>query len=80
MAIQNAKGKEETLEADRVLIAAGVVGNVEDLGLETVGVAMDRDRIGSIAPPNQCGWNLRHRRCCGSTLAGACRLAEEYAA
>jgi len=45
VSIENAKGKEETLEADRVLVAAGVVGNVEELGLESLGVQVERDRI-----------------------------------
>ena len=43
--IEGAKGKEETLQVDRVLVAAGVVGNVEELGLETLGVKTERDRI-----------------------------------
>ena len=45
VSIEGAKGKTETLKADRVLVAAGVVGNVEDLGLESMGVQIERDRI-----------------------------------
>lgn len=43
--ITGPKGKTETLEADRVLVAVGVQGNVESLGLESVGVQVDRDKI-----------------------------------
>lgn len=38
------KGDRE-LVADRVLVAVGVQGNVEDLGLEEVGVETDRDKV-----------------------------------
>jgi dihydrolipoamide dehydrogenase len=37
--------KEEILVADRVLMAVGVQGNVEDLGLEQVGVSINRGSI-----------------------------------
>ncbi len=39
------KGKKETLEADKVLSAVGVVPNVEDIGLEAVGVKLDEGYI-----------------------------------
>ncbi len=39
------RGKEETLQVDRVLVAVGVQGNVEDLGLEEVGVKVDKGHI-----------------------------------
>ena len=35
-------GTQEVLECDKVLVAIGVQPNVEDLGLETVGIASDR--------------------------------------
>jgi dihydrolipoamide dehydrogenase len=35
-------GKTETLKVDRVISAVGVVGNIEGLGLETLGVKTDR--------------------------------------
>ena len=35
-------GGEQRLEADRVLVAVGVQGNVEDLGLEGLGIETDR--------------------------------------
>jgi dihydrolipoamide dehydrogenase len=38
-------GKTQTLEVDRVISAVGVVGNVENLGLEKLGVKTDRGTI-----------------------------------
>ncbi|WP_322517087.1 dihydrolipoyl dehydrogenase [Rhodopseudomonas palustris] len=38
-------GKVETQEFDRVISAVGVVGNVENLGLEKLGVKLDRGTI-----------------------------------
>ncbi|MDA1129411.1 MAG: dihydrolipoyl dehydrogenase [Chloroflexi bacterium] len=38
-------GATQTLECDKVLVAIGVQPNVEDLGLETVGIATDRTGI-----------------------------------
>jgi dihydrolipoamide dehydrogenase len=38
-------GKSETIEADRAISAVGVVGNVEGLGLEELGVKTDRGAI-----------------------------------
>jgi len=38
-------GKNETLEVERVLVAAGRAPNTENLGLEAVGVALDRGFI-----------------------------------
>lgn len=40
LSLKDKDGKEEVLEVDRVLSAVGRVPNTEDLGLETVGVAM----------------------------------------
>ncbi len=40
--LQDAKGKTSTLKAERVISAVGVVGNTENLGLEKLGVKMDR--------------------------------------
>ena len=37
-----AGGKSETITVDRVIAATGVVGNIEKLGLETLGVKTDR--------------------------------------
>lgn len=38
-------GKTETADFDRVILAVGIVGNVEDMGLEAVGVKIDRTHI-----------------------------------
>ena len=40
-----AAGKVEVLEADRVIVAVGIVANVEDLGLEGLGVLIDRGHV-----------------------------------
>ncbi|MEO1190958.1 MAG: dihydrolipoyl dehydrogenase [Pseudomonadota bacterium] len=40
-----AKGKSEPLEVDRVISAVGVVGNIENLGLEALGVKTERGCI-----------------------------------
>ena len=38
-------GKKEEITVDRVILAIGITGNVENLGLETVGVQVDRGHI-----------------------------------
>ena len=38
-------GKAETLEAEIAIVAVGIVGNVEDLGLEALGVKVDRTHV-----------------------------------
>ena len=38
-------GKPETLEAERAIVAVGIVGNVEDLGLEALGVKVEKTHI-----------------------------------
>ncbi|THD57008.1 dihydrolipoyl dehydrogenase [Phenylobacterium sp.] len=40
-----AGGKTETLEADVAIVAVGIVGNVEDLGLETLGVKVEKTHV-----------------------------------
>ncbi|EPX79147.1 dihydrolipoyl dehydrogenase [Litoreibacter arenae] len=40
-----AKGKVEKLEFDTVISAVGIVGNVENLGLEELGVKIDRTHV-----------------------------------
>ena len=42
--VKTAKG-EETLTADLVLSAVGIKTNIENIGLEEVGIAVDRDKI-----------------------------------
>jgi dihydrolipoamide dehydrogenase len=38
-------GKTETVEADRVIVAVGIVGNVETLGLEALGAKTERGHV-----------------------------------
>ncbi|MFC3070043.1 dihydrolipoyl dehydrogenase [Phenylobacterium soli] len=40
-----AGGKAETLEGDVAIVAVGIVGNVEDLGLEALGVKIERTHV-----------------------------------
>ena len=42
--VKTAKG-EEVLEADIVLSAVGIKSNIENIGLEAVGIATDRDKV-----------------------------------
>ncbi len=44
-AIEDSKGATRTLEAERVISAVGVAGNVENLGLETLGVKIEQGII-----------------------------------
>lgn len=43
--LDDGKGKPQTIEVDRVISAVGVVGNIENLGLEKLGVKTDRGCI-----------------------------------
>ena len=43
--LDDGKGKPQTVEIDRVISAVGVVGNIEHLGLEKLGVKTDRGCI-----------------------------------
>ncbi len=43
--VETADGKSQTIEADHLISAVGVVGNTESLGLEELGVKMDRGII-----------------------------------
>ena len=38
-------GKTETLTVDRVILAMGIVGNVENIGLEAAGIKVDRTHV-----------------------------------
>jgi len=40
-----AGGKVETLDADVAIVAVGIVGNVEDLGLEALGVKVEKTHV-----------------------------------
>jgi len=43
--IKTKDGKTETVEAERVVLAVGIVGNTENLGLEAVGAKVERGHI-----------------------------------
>ncbi len=40
-----AGGKEETITAERMILAVGITGNVEDLGLEALGIRVERGHV-----------------------------------
>ncbi|MGD9922066.1 MAG: dihydrolipoyl dehydrogenase [Pseudorhodoplanes sp.] len=54
--IDDGKGKTQTIEVDRVIAAVGVVGNIENLGLEKLGVKTDR---GTIVIDGMCRTNVQ---------------------
>ncbi len=43
--IESAEGKSEQVSVDRVVLAVGITGNVEGIGLEEVGVKVDRGHV-----------------------------------
>jgi dihydrolipoamide dehydrogenase len=43
--VEDEKGAKRTITAERMISAVGVVGNVEGLGLEALGVTMDRGTV-----------------------------------
>ncbi|MBN9062378.1 MAG: dihydrolipoyl dehydrogenase [Rhizobiales bacterium 65-9] len=53
--IETADGKTQTLTAERLISAVGVVGNVENLGLEKLGVKIER---GTIVTDGACRTNV----------------------
>lgn len=53
--VEDAKGATQTIEAERVISAVGVVGNVEGLGLEKLGVKLER---GTVATDGFCRTNV----------------------
>ncbi len=53
--IDDGKGKPSEITVDRVIAAVGVVGNVENIGLEKLGVKMER---GTIAIDGFCKTNV----------------------
>jgi dihydrolipoamide dehydrogenase len=53
--IEDAKGQKSTLAVERVISAVGVTGNVENLGLEKLGVKTDR---GTIVIDGHCRTNV----------------------
>jgi len=53
--IEDAKGQKSSLAVERVISAVGVVGNVENLGLEKLGVKTER---GTIVMDGHCRTNV----------------------
>ncbi len=43
--VKTKDGKTQTVEAERVVVAIGIIGNTEDMGLEALGVKIDRGHI-----------------------------------
>ncbi|MCZ0703969.1 dihydrolipoamide dehydrogenase [Natronobacillus azotifigens] len=62
------KGKEETIEADYVLVTVGRYPNTADIGLEQVGIDMD-DR-GLVKIDKQCRTNIDNIYAIGDIVAG----------
>lgn len=54
--IEDEKGGKQTITAERMISAVGVVGNIENLGLETLGVKTDR---GCIVIDELCRTNVK---------------------
>ncbi len=62
--VDDEKGATQTLSAERMISAVGVQGNVENLGLEALGVKIERGIIVVDGHrPHQCGGPLCDRRC-----------------
>lgn len=64
-----AKGKEETIEADYVLVTVGRRPNTDELGLEQVGIEMDERGI--IQVDKQCRTNIPNIYAIGDIVPGA---------
>ena len=43
--LKSSDGKTETIAADRVILAVGIVGNVENIGLEAAGVKVEKTHV-----------------------------------
>ncbi len=43
--VEDAKGAKQTITAERAILAAGVVGNIENIGLEALGVKTEKSTI-----------------------------------
>jgi len=52
----DASGKSETLEAERAIVAVGIDANIEKLGLDTLGVKIDR---GHVVTDPHCATNVK---------------------
>jgi dihydrolipoamide dehydrogenase len=66
-------GKTETLTAERAIVAVGIDGNVENIGLEALGVKLDR---GHVAIDGHCATNVTGLYAIGD-VAGAPWLAHK---
>lgn len=66
--IYEAKGKEETVEADYVLVTVGRKPNTSELGLEQVGIELDEK--GLIKIDKQCRTNVDNIYAIGDIVAG----------
>jgi dihydrolipoamide dehydrogenase len=71
--IEDGKGGKQTIEAERLISAVGVVGNIENLGLEAVGVKTER---GMISIDGLCKTNVAGIYAIGD-VAGAPMLAHK---
>ena len=45
VSVKTSKGKTETIEVEKVILAIGFVGNVENLGLEELGVKIEKGHV-----------------------------------
>ena len=70
--VETKDGKVQQITADRLISAVGVQGNIENLGLEALGVKTDRGCvvIDGVWQDQRSG-TLCYRRCCRSSHAGA---------
>ncbi len=71
--IDDEKGGKQTITADRMISAVGVVGNIENLGLEALGVKTDR---GCIVIDGLCRTNVKGLYAIGD-VAGPPMLAHK---
>ncbi len=70
--IDDGKGGTQTITAERVISAVGVIGNIENSWARKAG-SEDRTRRyrGRSAQSHQRAWHLRHRRCGRAAFVGA---------
>ncbi len=60
------KGKPETLTAERAIVAVGIDANIEDIGLEPLGVKLDR---GHVVTDGHCATNVQGLYAIGDVAA-----------
>ncbi len=61
-----AKGEAETLKAERAIVAVGIDANIEDIGLEALGVKLDR---GHVVTDGHCATNVKGLYAIGDVAA-----------